>query len=152
SVVHNAPGICLLAQSGGFLSPVLLSTGTNRPIELFSFIAVLDLATIGCAYLKNWRYVNAAGFIGTWILYAGWANRFYEDSQVGIALFFSALFYLIFLIAPMLQGYSRRQPLLAQDMWLMSAVICAEFINNHALLIERHRSWLGLVVVLQALP
>src|SRR5262249_15938891 len=39
-----------------------------------------------------------------------------------------------------------------QDMWLMSAVICAEFINNHALLIERHRSWLGLVVVLQALP
>ena len=130
SVVHNAPGICLLGQLGGFLSPVLLSTGTSRPVELFSFVSILDLATIGCAYRKQWRHVNAVGFIGTWLLYAGWAARFYDTSQIGVALFFSALFYLFFLIAPTLRAFSERKPLPIADLWLVSAGILVEFVNN----------------------
>jgi uncharacterized membrane protein len=150
ALIHNAPGICLLGQFGGFLSPVLLSTGTNRPIELFSFVAILNLTTIGCAYRKDWRHVNAAGFIGTWLLYAGWAGGFYDASQIGIALFFSALFFVMFLIAPMLQALSRRRPMPVQNLWLVAAGIFVEFCNNCALLSGHYRAWLGLAVVLQA--
>ena len=151
SVIHDAPGICLLGQFGGFLSPVLISTGENHPVALFSFVTILNIATVGCAYLKNWRLINAAGFIGTWALYGGWANEYYDESQLGIALFFSALFYLIFLTAPMLQAFSRRRPLLEEDLWLVSAVIFVEFLNNYALLYDNHRPWLGVPIVLQAL-
>jgi uncharacterized membrane protein len=151
SVLHNAPGICLLGQLGGFLSPILLSTGTNRPVELFSFVSILDLTTIGCAYRKHWRHVNAAGFIGTWFLYAGWAGRFYDVSQIEIALFFSALFYLFFLVAPTLRAFSDCKPLPTADLWLVSAGILVEFINNYALLYQNYHVWLGFVVVMQAL-
>jgi hypothetical protein len=151
SVTHDAPGICLLGQLGGFLSPILLSTGTNRPVQLFSFVTVLNLATIGCAYFKNWRYVNAAGFIGTWALYAGWTVTYYDASRPGVALAFSALFYAMFLIAPLVQAYTRRQPLSGHDIWLVAAVIFVELVNTYALLHERYRPWLGLTVVMQAL-
>lgn len=150
SVVHNAPGICLLAQLGGFLSPVLISTGENRPVELFSFVTILNLATIGCAWFRNWRFVNAAGFIGTWALYAGWADKYYDESQIGVAVLFSALFYLMFLIAPMLKAFSTRRPLLAEDLWLVAAVIFVEFVNNSMLLSGTFRPWHGPAVLLQA--
>jgi uncharacterized membrane protein len=151
SVLHNAPGICLLGQLGGFLSPILLSTGTNRPVQLFLFVSILDLATLGCAFKKHWRHVNAAGFIGTWLLYAAWAARFYDVSQIGTALSFSALFFLLFLIAPTFRGLSERRPLPVEDLALVSAGILVEFINNYALLYSDYRAWLGFIVVMQAL-
>ena len=151
SVLHNAPAICLLGQLGGFLSPMLLSSGTNRPLELFSFVSILDLTTIGCAYRKHWRHVNAAGFIGTWLIYAIWAAVYYDTSQIGIALSFSALFYLFFLVAPTLRAFSDRKQLPAADLWLVSAGILVEFTNNYALLNESYHSWLGFAVVMQAL-
>ena len=151
SVIHNAPVICLLGQLGGFLSPILISTGQNRPIELFSFVAILNLATMGSAYYKNWQKVNVLAFAGTWILYVGWAGKFYNESQIGIALLFSYLFYLMFLIVPTLRASVRREALSAENLWLVAADIVVEFVNNTILLYWDYRSWLGLAVILQAL-
>lgn len=151
AVVHNAPVICLLGQFGGFLSPVLLSTGANKPVELFLFVMALNLATLACAWRKQWRWVNAAGFVGTWILYAGWASRYYDESQLGVALIFSTLFYLTFLIAPLLPGLTRRLVLKDEDFALVALGILVEFMNNYGLLAADYRSWLGLAVVAQAL-
>lgn len=151
SVVHNAPIICLLGQVGGFLSPILISTGQNRPVELFSFVAVLNLATLGCAYYKNWRNVNTLAFVGTWLLYLGWAGKFYDESELGVALVFSVLFYVMFLIAPVLCAAARREGLSAENLRLVAADILVEFINNSFLLYSDHRSWLGFAVILQAL-
>jgi uncharacterized membrane protein len=123
AVIHNAPVICLLGQLGGFLSPILISTGENRPITLFSFIAILNLATMGCAYFKNWRYVNAFAFAGTWLLYAGWAGQFYNESQLPIALFFSSLFYLMFLIVPTLRASAQGEALSVENLSLVTVDI-----------------------------
>jgi hypothetical protein len=150
SVVHNAPLICLFSQLGGFLSPILISTGQNRPVELFTFVAVLNLATMGCAYYKNWRNVNVLAFAGTWLLYAGWAGRFYTESQLAVALSFSCLFYLMFLVIPTLRASARREPLAAQDLWLIALNTVFEFFNNYILLYDAYRPWLGPAVILQA--
>jgi uncharacterized membrane protein len=151
SVVHTAPLICLFAQLGGFLSPILISTGQNHPVELFTFVAILNLATMGCAYAKNWRNVNVVAFAGTWLLYAGWAGKFYDDSQLGVALFFSCLFYLMFLVVPTLRAAARREPLAVQDLWLIAVNTVVEFSNNYTLLYWDYRPGLGLGVIVQAL-
>jgi len=150
SVVHDARLICLFGQLGGFLSPVLISTGENRPIELFIFVIILNLATMACAYFKNWRDINLVAFVGTWLLYAGWAGKFYNPSQLEVAFFFSVIFYLIFLVVPTLRAAARREPLAAQDLHLIVLNTVIEFFNNNILLSERYRAWLGLAVVLQA--
>jgi uncharacterized membrane protein len=50
AVAHNAMSIAILALIGGFLSPVLLSTGQNHPYALFTYIAILNLVAYrhGC--------------------------------------------------------------------------------------------------------
>jgi uncharacterized membrane protein len=151
SVVHDAPMICLLGQVGGFLSPILISSGQNRPVELFSFVTILNLASLGCACYKNWRKVNTLAFLGTWLLYVGWSEKFYDESQLGVALVFSGLFYLMFLVAPVLGAAAQREPLAAENLWLVAVDTVVEFINNSALLYWDYRSWLGLAVIIQAL-
>lgn len=151
SVVHNARVICLLGQIGGFLSPILISTGENHPVPLFSFIAILNLATMGCAFYKNWRDVNVLAFAGTWLLYGGWYAKFYDSTQLGIALFSSSLFYLMFLIIPTARGFVKRERLTAQNLQLVAGNIIVVFINNALLLYSDYRSWLGFAVIVQAL-
>lgn len=151
SVLHNAPVICLLGQLGGFLSPVLISTGQNRPTELFTFVSILNLATMGCAFYKNWQKVNTLAFFGTWIVFAGWAGNFYDESQIATALSFSCLFYLMFLIVPTLRASTRRENLTVENLWLVAGDIVVEFVNNTILLYWDYRAWLGLAVILQAL-
>ena len=152
AVVHDASAICLLGQLGGFLSPVLISTGQNRPVELFSFVTILNLATMACAYYKNWRNVNTLAFVGTWLLYVGWAETFYDAAQIGTALSFSSLFYLLFLIVPTLCALARGEELSKENLWLVAADIVVDFANNYRLLYWDYRSWLGLAVTVQALP
>ncbi|HEY1267034.1 MAG TPA: DUF2339 domain-containing protein [Candidatus Binatia bacterium] len=151
ALIHNARLICLFAQLGGFLSPILISTGENRPVELFIFVIILNFATMGSAYFRNWRDVNVVAFVGMWLLYGGWASRYYDSSQIEVALVFSFLFYLIFLVVPTLRAAARREPLAAQDLYLIAINTVIAFVNNNFLLDGAYRPWLGLAVVLQSM-
>ncbi len=71
AVTHDAVAIAILALIGGFLSPVLLSTGTNHPYALFTYIAILNLVAMGAAYFRKWRALDLLCFIGTAAMYLG---------------------------------------------------------------------------------
>src|SRR5262249_30182941 len=46
--------IASLGLSGGFLTPLLLSTGANRPIGLFGYLLLLDGGFLIVAYRRRW--------------------------------------------------------------------------------------------------
>ena len=110
AVSYNAVPIAILAVMGGFLSPVLLSTGTNHPYALFTYIAILDMVAMGAAYFRRWRALDLLCFIGTIVMYLGWHQRFYASDQMMPALIFTSLFYLMFLLIPTLHSLVRRLP------------------------------------------
>ena len=47
--------LAVFAITGGFSTPVLLSTGVNREIALFSYLTLLDLGTLALVFFKPWR-------------------------------------------------------------------------------------------------
>ncbi|MGH9579803.1 MAG: DUF2339 domain-containing protein, partial [Terriglobales bacterium] len=94
--------------AGGFATPVLLSTGQNRPVELFSYVALLDLATVVLMAYRPWPRLLAGSFLGTLVLYVGWNSQYYESSQLLLALFFTTLFFFIFAAAPLVRRPSAR--------------------------------------------
>src|SRR5947207_4229982 len=59
SIRHRSEFLAGVALTGGFLTPVLLSTGVNREIELFAYIAILDIATLVLLAIHPW--VRALG-------------------------------------------------------------------------------------------
>ncbi len=151
AVVHDTWILCLIGQLGGFLSPFLFSAGGNHPVALFTYITILDLIAMGCAFFKQWREVNVMAFVGTACVYFTWrVSKFYDDSQLMIALGFGTLFYFLFLILPLLRSMIKRVPATSESFRLIILVIFFAFVNYYFLLIDDHRTALGFVVLGQA--
>ena len=72
SLSQDAELLASFALVGGLATPVLLSTGQNHEVVLFSYVSLLDLAILATAIFKPWRRLLWGSFAGTIILYFGW--------------------------------------------------------------------------------
>ena len=150
AVANNAVPIAILALVGGFLSPVLLSTGVNRPYAFFTYIAILDLVAMGSAYFRRWRILDLLCFAGTAIMYIGWHEKFYGPDQMTPALFYTSLFYLMFLLIPTFHGLVRRLPETPEGLVLVVLSAALSFFSYYHVLFPNYRYVLGFVVLDQA--
>jgi uncharacterized membrane protein len=100
AVRMNAQVIVVLGLLGGFLTPVLLSTGVDNPTALFGYIAVLNIGIAAVALRKRWDYLILLAAAGTILTEFAWADKFFETPKANIAfvvfLGFEALFLAIF--------------------------------------------------------
>jgi uncharacterized membrane protein len=64
--------IAWLGFSGGFATPLLLSTGRDEPIALFSYMMLLDASFLFVANRKRWPLVGALGLLGTFLIQGAW--------------------------------------------------------------------------------
>jgi uncharacterized membrane protein len=102
ALAQDAQILAAFALAGGFTTPLLLSTGQNRELALFSYVAVLDIATLVLVTIKPWRRLLVMSYAGTLLLYCGWYAQFYTRNQLSPTLAFATLFFAIFAIAPLL--------------------------------------------------
>jgi len=102
ALAQDAQILAAFALTGGFSTPLLLSTGQNREVALFTYMAILDLATLTLVTFKPWRRLLVMSYAGTLLLYIGWYSKFYTRNQLSLTLFFATLFFAIFAIAPLI--------------------------------------------------
>lgn len=96
---HASQEIALLGLIGGFATPVLLSTGADRPIGLFTYLLLLDVGLLALARQRGWTRL-AALCLGATVLYEGaWLVFRLDAPRVGIGLGIIALFALTFGLA-----------------------------------------------------
>jgi uncharacterized membrane protein len=100
AILHNALPLAFIAVLGGFITPLLASTGADSRDALFAYLTVLDLGVLGVAIFRRWRALDALAFLGTWIMFAGWFAKFYRPAAMTPALLWIGCFFLIFLIVP----------------------------------------------------
>ncbi len=101
ALAEDAQILAAFALAGGFSTPLLLSTGVNRELALFSYVALLDLATLFLVIFRPWRRLLVMSYGGTLILYLGWYWTFYSRPQLSMTLGFATLFFAIFAVAPL---------------------------------------------------
>jgi uncharacterized membrane protein len=78
AVLQNAKVLAMLGAAGGFLAPVLASTGEGSHVQLFSYYLVLNLAILGIGWFRSWRLLNLVGFCFTFVIASFWGYRFYQ--------------------------------------------------------------------------
>jgi uncharacterized membrane protein len=116
--------VAILGLCGGFLTPVLLSTGVDNPLGLFGYIALLDAGLLAVALNKRWNFLTLIAAFGTILMQVGWAaqffvrERYYEDNKVLIALAVFLGFSLLFGGA-WVWAQRRRE----QNQWLTASAI-----------------------------
>ena len=101
---QDAEILAFFALAGGFSTPVLLSTGQNKELQLFSYLVILNFATLVLVAIKPWRRLLMLSYVATVLLYIGWYSSFYDRGQLRLTLGFATLFFAIFAIAPLIAG------------------------------------------------
>src|SRR5438045_3302578 len=77
----NALVVAILGIAGGFLTPILLSTGQDSPLGLFGYIALLDIGLLLVARRKDWASLPILGAIGTVLMQIAWVGNFFLHEQ-----------------------------------------------------------------------
>ncbi|MBG90079.1 MAG: hypothetical protein CMO80_24715 [Verrucomicrobiales bacterium] len=97
SINLNSHVVAVLGIVGGFLTPVLLSTGEDRTVAFFGYILVLNAGLIAVSLKQRWGYLMALGAAGTAIMQLGWAGEFFSGERTYTAMTIFGLFIAQFL-------------------------------------------------------
>ncbi|GGX72018.1 DUF2339 domain-containing protein [Saccharospirillum salsuginis] len=108
AVLQNAPALAIMAVTGGFLAPILASTGEGSHIALFGYYAVLNLGIFIMAWFKAWRVLNLVGFAFTFVIGTLWGVLQYVPEQFASTESFLVLFFLFYVGIALL--FALRQP------------------------------------------
>jgi uncharacterized membrane protein len=83
AVRANSVAIVLLGALGGYLTPVLTSTGSGNYVALFVYLAFLNLALSGCAVWRGWSFLKLLTLFATAVMFAVWitGSQFDEATQ-----------------------------------------------------------------------
>lgn len=100
--IQDAELLGLYAIVGALSTPVLVSTGENHEVTLFTYLLVLNIASLVLVALRPWSRLLFGSFVGTTILFTGWWSEYYSDTQFGRTAFFLTAFFLLFAFAPRL--------------------------------------------------
>lgn len=100
AVYYDTKWLAVMGLIGGFLTPVLLSTGQDNQIALMTYMTILNLGLLGVAFYKKWDLLNTLGFIFTYLLYTAWYAQHYQDSKFWPAILFLNVFYFIYTFVP----------------------------------------------------
>lgn len=96
ALLQNARGLAVTATVGGFLAPILASTGEGSHIALFSYFAVLNLGVLATAIYRAWRELNVLGLAFTAGIGLTWGVLDYQAADQFSAVCFTVLFFLIY--------------------------------------------------------
>jgi uncharacterized membrane protein len=133
ALAQDAEIVAAFALAGGLITPVLLSTGQNKELQLFSYLVLLDFATLVLVALKPWRRLLLLSYVGTVLLYIGWYASFYERSQLRLTLGFATLFFAIFAIGPLIAVPAKNERGL---IWILSLLLALANAGVYFLQIE----------------
>ncbi len=109
ALLQDSRNLAAFGISGGFLAPVLTSTGGGSHVMLFSYYALLNAGILGIAWFKAWRELNLLGFAFTFVIGSVWGAQYYRPHHFNTTEPFLVLFFLFYLAIAVL--FALRQPL-----------------------------------------
>jgi len=144
---RNSQRIALLSLIGGFLTPILASTGKNQEVVLFTYLLILGAGQLLISVRRHWRFLIPLSFLFSQIYFWGWYNEFYVPQSLGRTVVFAALFFLLYAAGPVLRA-CRPGDLLGEDTLLVLANSGAILIALYAMLWPDYRWAMTLAVLI----
>ena len=129
--------VAMLGLIGGYLTPVVLSTGENRVWTLAGYTLLLNLGALSMARLRRWRSIAYVALAGNYFLYAGWATRWLlETTRPAAFAWLSSTFAAYLLVFP-------SAGLGGAGLWMPALNAGAYFTAAYLALDAAYHDWMG---------
>lgn len=113
AVKQNALPLAILGFTGGFLAPLLASSGSGNYVALFSIYLALNIAIAFIAFQKNWRSLNVLGFAFTFVIGSIWGAKSYQPEFFSTTEPFLIAHFLLFTVIAII--YAHKQAVKIND-------------------------------------
>lgn len=80
AILQKALSLAMLASLGGYLAPLLLSTGSGNYVALFSFYLLLSVGILAISIWQHWRELNLLGLLFTFGVGGLWGLNDYQPA------------------------------------------------------------------------
>jgi uncharacterized membrane protein len=100
---YDAKVLAALGLAGGFLTPLLLDTGSTNPAALYAAMLALNLAALGMAQLRGWPLLAKAAFACTWVIVAATYIPMAPGPELTLRLWAVHAFLVVFVAWPMIE-------------------------------------------------
>ncbi|HYS04182.1 MAG TPA: DUF2339 domain-containing protein [Candidatus Dormibacteraeota bacterium] len=104
AVRHSSLLVAVLGLVGGFATPILLASGTDRPIGLFGYVLLLDLGLLAVGRKGAWPSLGVLCLLGTVLMQGLWIIARMGPERLFLGLVILAVFALLFVVAGRLVG------------------------------------------------
>jgi uncharacterized membrane protein len=102
--------LAVYAMAGGFATPMLLSTGGNHEVFLFSYVLGIDLAIVALVRLKSWTRLLLGAFPLTVAFFIGWYAGYYKAEELATTTIFITLFGAVFASVALSRSAGSEEP------------------------------------------
>lgn len=143
--------LAVLSVLGGFLTPMLISSGTNNALGLFTYLFFIDIGILGIAFFKKWLSLNYLGFLGTMFLFISWYARFYSEQQLSLTLAFLTVIFVVYLFATIIHNIVNKQLSKGEDLFLVTVNASVYGYFSYILLLPNYHEILGFFAVILAI-
>lgn len=96
AVAQNSLSLAVIGTAGGFMAPLLVSTGSGNHIALFTYYALLNLGIFAVAWFRTWRALNVLGFVFTFTITGAWRATGYHSTDLHSTDAFLIVFFLMY--------------------------------------------------------
>lgn len=146
---RNSERIAVLALVGGALTPLLLSTGENAEVALFTYLLILGAAMLAISWIKSWEWPPPLLFAATLIYFWGWYANFYERYELETTLVFAGIFFALYASLPAVRSL-RQGELSSAEIAVVLANALQFLVALRMMLWPDDHWWLALAVLVLA--
>lgn len=147
STYFNAQPTAILGLLGGFLTPIMLSTGQDAQWSLFSYVFLLDLGVLGVATFRKWQPLQVLALVLTAGMWLGWFEQHYQAEKLPDTLILMTAFFLLFALLGIWYNVVRREPAQPGDFFVVLATPVIYFIGVYAVTLDKYSYLHGLMAI-----
>lgn len=96
SLRYGSQAIAALGLVGGFVTPVVLSTGQDAPWFFLSYLLLLAVAASTLAWRRGWTLLDGLAFAAVFVLFAAWVGEHFNSEKRLVAILFILASYALF--------------------------------------------------------
>ena len=153
---YNSQVVSVMGLLGGFVTPILASTGSKDFAGLSCYLLLLNTAVFAIAYHKRWNTLKWLAFTFTEIYLIVWAAEVAGHPMARLHHYslslswlvpFLALFFLYFSALSTFRNLLRQEPFSGAEIYLTVANGLVNFSILYLVLHNDHRPYLGLAAL-----
>ena len=138
AVRHSSQVVAVFGLIGGFATPLLLRTESDRPVGLFGYVLLLDLGLLAVGKKKGWPLLGMLGLAGTALLQILWFRFRMDPEHLLLGLAILAVFAAAFAVVGQIGDPDRRKDwIVAQAAGVMSPFVFAAYFASRVDLGDR---------------